>query len=118
MKTKTLLGLVAVVAVAGFAASAQAGWSVGVSFAAPVYYAPPVVVAAPYYAPAVAYYPPPVVHCAPPMVYAPAPYRAVVYQYPSYAPGYGYRSLVYGRPHGRGNSRHVGHGGYNRGGHR
>ena len=77
MKTKTLFSLVAVVAVAGFATSAQAGWSVNFSFAPPVCYAPPVA----YCPPPVVYCPPPVAYCPPPVRYCPAP---VVYVAPRY----------------------------------
>lgn len=111
MKTRTLLGLVAVVAVAGFTASAQAGWSVGVCFAAPVHYAPRVVVTAPYYAPPVAYYPPPVVHCAPPVRYYPP---QVVYVAPRYERHYGYADY---RGHNRDRRGHDSRG-HSRGGHR
>jgi len=103
MKTKTLLGLAAVLAVTGFAASAQAGVSVSVSFGAPVYFAAPVVVAAPRYVPPVAYCPPPVVYypspvryCAPPIVYVP----------PRYVRHHGYADY---RGHNRGHGNH-GHG--------
>ncbi len=106
MKTKHLFGLVAVVAVTGFAASAQAGWSVDVSFGAPVYYSPPVV----YCPPPVAYYPPPVRYYAPP----------VVYGAPRYDRHHDYRDY---RGHDRdrrgwSGKDHRGDRGHNRGGHR
>lgn len=105
MKTKHIFGLVAVVAATGFAASAQAGWSLNVSFAAPVWYAPPVVVAAPRCLP-------PVIACPPAVVYrpAPAPCRPVVYAAPRCAPAYGYRD--YRAPfggHGGGGHKDRGH---------
>jgi len=75
MKTKHLFGLLAVVAVAGFTASAQAGWSVNVSIPLPL----------PCYSP-VAYYPAPVTYCAPPVVYYPP--RSVYYAPVVYAPSY------------------------------
>ena len=83
MKMKHLFGLVAVVTVTGFAASAQAGWSVGISFPAPVVFAPAVVVAAP--------------SCLPPVVYRPA---SVVYVAPRYERHYDYRDQR-GYDHGR-----------------
>src|ERR1700752_2350629 len=103
MRTKHLFGLVAVVAVTGFAASAQGVWSVGISFAAPVAYAPAVVVAAPSCFPPVVYCPPPVPYCPPRLVYAPAPCRPVVYVTPRCAPTYGHRDY-------RGHARDRGHG--------
>ena len=110
MKTKTLFSLVAVVAVAGFATSAQAGWSVNFSFPAPVCYAPPV-----------AYCPPAVVYC-PPVAYCPPPVRyyspPVVYVAPRYERHYDYRDY---RGHDRDRDRRGWSGndrGYNRGGHR
>jgi hypothetical protein len=111
MKTKYLFGLVAAVAVAGFAASAQAGWSVNVSVGvpAPVWGPPPMIVAPPC--------PPPVVYApvlmppAPVVVYQPVPvYRPGPYPYP--APRYGYLGY-YGHGHGP-----RGWGPYNRPGYR
>jgi len=113
MKTKHLFGLVAVVAVMGFAASAQAGWSVGVSIGVPVQYSPPVVYCPPpvtYCPPPVAYYPPPVAYCPPPVRYYTPP---VVYVAPRYGGHHDYRDY-------RGHDRRgwSGNRGYNRGGHR
>jgi hypothetical protein len=111
MKTKHIFGLVAVVAVTGFAASAQAGWSLNFSFAAPVLFPAPLVVTAPRCLP-------PFVYCPSPVVYAPSPCRPVVYVAPRCAPNYGYRAYP-----GPGRS-HVQAGwsqnawGYSRGGHR
>ena len=111
MKTKHLFSLVAVVAVTGFAAPAQAGWSVNFSFPAPVWYAPAVVVAAPRCLP-------PFVYCPPPVVYAPAPCRPVVYAAPRCAPNYGYRAYPgQGRYRGQAGWNQNAHG-YDRGGHR
>ncbi len=102
MKTKYLFGLVATVAVTGFAASAQAGWSLNFSFAAPVVYAPPVVVAAPIGLP-------PVTICPPVVAYRPTPCRPVVYIAPSYVRCYDYRGPAHGQrgrgPEGRGHDR-------------
>jgi hypothetical protein len=97
MKTKHLFGLVAAVAVTGFAASARAGWSVDISFGLPVpVYCPPRVVVAPPCPPPV--FCPPVV-CRPAPVYvcplAP-PCRPVVYAAPRH--GYqGYRGYGHDR---------------------
>jgi hypothetical protein len=83
MNTKPLLGLVAGIAVTGFAASAQAGVSVGFSFGIPVQYAPRVVYAAPRYSSPVVYCPPPVRYCPPPVVYV-APRYERHYDYRDY----------------------------------
>jgi hypothetical protein len=99
MKTKHLFGLVAVVTVTGFAASAQAGWSVGVSIGVPVQYSPPVVYCPPpvtYCPPPVVYYPPPVAYCPPPVRYYAPP---VVYVAPRYERHYDNRDY---RGHDRG----------------
>ena len=113
MKTKHLFGLVAVVAVAGFAHSARAGWSVDISFGLPVFIPPPIVVATPPCPPPV--YCPPVVIPPAPVVVCPPAYRPVVYAPPRYG-YYGYRGCgVQNRYDPR-----PGHAGqsYNRGGHR
>ena len=112
MKTKLQFGLVVAVAVIGFAASAQAGWSVNISLGLPVpVWNPPVVVAAP---PC----PPPPVFC-PPVVIQPAPVvclpmrppcRPVLYGFPRYGPR---GNQGYGHDHNQ-----RGWVGYNRGGHR
>ena len=91
MKTKHLFGLVAAVAVTGFTASAQAGWSLNFSLGLPVLFPPPVVVTAPRCLPPVVACPPAVSYCPPRVVYAPAPYRPVVYVNPSYLRCYDYR---------------------------
>ncbi len=117
MRTKHLFGLIAVVAVTGFTASAQAGWSVGISFGSPVIFAPPVVVAPPRCLPPVVYCPPVVPYCPPRVVYAPAPCRPVVYPTPRCGPGYGYRDYR-GPSHGQGGWGHDNNRGHNRGGHR
>ena len=102
MKTKHIFGLVTAVAVTGFAASAQAGWSLNFSFGAPVIFAPPVVVAAP---PCL----PPIVACPPAVVYRsiPVPCQPVVYVNPGYVRGYDYRG--YGPYRGQGGWGHNGH---------
>ena len=117
MKTKHLFGLVTAVALTGFAASAQAGWSLNFAFGLPVPFPPPVVVAAPRCAPPVVACPPAVAYRAvpAPVVYAPAPYRPVVYVNPSYVRCYDYRGQGYYR--GQGGWGHNDHG-YNHGGHR
>jgi hypothetical protein len=115
MKTKTLFGLVAAVAVTGFAASAHAGWSVNVSLGLPAFFPPPVVVTAPPCPPPVVACPPVVLPPAPVVVYQPVPvYPPVVYSYP--VPRYGYYGYYgYGHgPRGWGNNDR----GYNRVGHR
>lgn len=111
MKTKTLFGLVAAVAAIGFAASAQAGWSVNISLGLPALLPPPVVVSTPPCPPPVVTCPPVVVPPAPVVVYQPVPLPpAMVYSYP--APRYGYYGY-YGYGHGP-----RGWGPYNHGGHR
>jgi len=118
MKTKHVFGLVAVVAVIGFAASAQAGWSVGISFPAPVVFAPAVVVAAPSCLPPVVYCPPRVPYCPPQVVYAPAPCRPVVYVAPRGGHSYGHRDYRgYNQYRGQGGWGHNDRG-HDRGGHR
>jgi hypothetical protein len=110
MKTEHIFGLAIVVAVTGFAASAQAGWALNFSFGLPVPLPTPVVVAPPPCLPPVVTCPPSVV-CRP----LPAPCRPVVYVTPSYVRCYDYR----------GNGQYHGQGGWgrenrshNRGGHR
>jgi hypothetical protein len=107
MKTTTLFGLVAAVALTGFAASAQAGWSVDVSFGLPWLFPPPVVVAAPPCPPPV-YCPPVVIRPAPVVVCQPVylSYPPVVYAAPRY--GYiGHRGNGHEHSdHGRGNGGH------------
>lgn len=77
MKTNTLLTLSVVAVGTFFAASAQAGWSVGLNIGGPGYYPAPVMVAAPpVCAPTVMVYPPRVVcppprPVCPPVVYVP-----------------------------------------------
>lgn len=118
MKTKDIFGLVTAVAVTGFTASAQAGWSVNFSFGAPVPFPPSVVVAAPGCLPPVVYCSPPVPHCPPRVVYASAACRPVVYAAPRWGPNYGYRAYP-GQGHHRGQSGwHQNAHGYNQGGHR
>ena len=107
MKAKHLLGLGVVIAVTGFAASAQAGTSFGISIGIPAY-----VQTAPYCSP-------PVVYCPPPVSYYRSP---VVYVAPRCGPYYGHRELRDYREYRghKGDHRHSGHNsrGYNRGGHR
>ena len=113
MKTKHLFGLVAAVAVTGFAASARAGWSVDISFGLPVpVYCPPRVVVAPPCPPPV--FCPPVVYRPAPVVVYPPVYRPVVYAVPRYG-HYGYRGNGHDRHHGGWDRNDHG---YNRGGHR
>jgi len=104
MKAKHLLGLGVVIAVTGFAASAQAGTSFGISIGIPAY-----VQSAPYCSP-------PVVYCPPPVTYFRSP---VVYVAPRCGPYYGHREYRDYRGH-KGDHRHSGHNsrGYYRGGHR
>ena len=118
MKTKHLFGLVAVVAITGFAASAQAGWSVNFSFGVPLLFPPPVVVAAPRCLSPVVYCPPPAPYCPVPVVYAPAPCRPVFYVAPRCVPNYGPRAYS-GPGHYRGQDGGNQNGrGHDRGGHR
>jgi len=114
MKTKHLFGLVTAVALTGFAASAQAGWSLNFAFGLPVPFPAAVVVAGPRCAPPVVYCPPPSPYYLPPVVYVPAPYRPVVYVAPRCAPGYGYRDHrgpAHGQRGGGDNDRGHNHGG-------
>lgn len=95
MKTKHLFGLVAVVAVAGLASSAQAGISFDFSFGLPLpvfHSSRPVVVAAPC--------PPPVVSCPPTVVYQSMPRYQPVYVAPRYERHNDYRDQR-GYDHGR-----------------
>jgi len=106
MKTKHLLGLGVVIAVTGFAASAQAGSSfaisVGIPFGANVRYAPR--------------YSAPVVYCPPPVTCYRAP---VVYVAPRCGPYYGYSDYRDYRGHDRHHHRSEYNArGYDRGGHR
>jgi hypothetical protein len=91
MKTKYIFGLVTAVGLTGFAASAQAGWSLNFAFGLPVPFPAPVVVAAP---PCL----PPVVACPPAVAYrpVPAPCRPVMYMAPGYVRCYDYRGPARG----------------------
>jgi hypothetical protein len=78
MRTKSLLGLTAIIAVVGFTASAKAGVSLNISFGAPVRFTPQVISCPPPVRPC-----PPVVAC-PPVVVARPPvaiYRPPVVNY-------------------------------------
>jgi len=109
MKTKHLLGLVVVIAVTGFAASAQAGASFGISIGIPI---GAYVRYAPQYSAPVVYCPPPVTCYRSPVVYV-APRCGPYYGYRDYRDYRGYR----GHEGDHGRSRHNVHG-YDRGGHR
>ena len=101
MKTNHLFGLAAVVAVTGFAASAQAGWSLNFSFGAPVLFPTSVVVIAPRCSPPVVYCPQRVKYCPP----------SVVYAAPQWGPNYGFPDHpCQGHYRGRGAWAHYDHG--------